>query len=283
MNAGKLVAQIAALAIIIYCSYSAVISAIPLDKEDMTHPMEGLDTLTVSPTLSGANLDISITGHVQSNLPQDIVDVKIAFYIGKGDTKITLAESNIGTIASKTLTDINGSGHIPICSILAYSVCALDDAGHLTIPIRTQMEFKYFEWQGSYLIDLGITVNMNFETALPSTPTITKDDADHSVTMSIDIGSGETLVSDIVSSLGDGSYSFEFGDAEFSASISGSTVELKATGTSTEDAVAILTDYIATHDPITFEYNSTNYEIDKDTAEAFIEILKVLYGKEVTP
>ena len=283
MNAGKLIAQIAALAIIVYCSYSAVISAIPLDKEDMTHPMEGLDSLTVSPTLSGANLDVSITGQVQSNLPQDIVDVKIAFYIGKGDTKITLAESNIGTIASKTLTDINGSGHIPICSILAYSVCALDDAGHLTIPIRAQMEFKYFEWQGSYLIDLGITVNMNFETALPSTPTITKDDADHSVTMSIDIGSGETLVSDIVSSLGDGSYSFEFGDAEFSASISGSTVELKATGTSTEDAVAILTDYIATHDPITFEYNSTNYEIDKDTAEAFIEILKVMYGKEVTP
>ena len=287
MNAGKLIAQIAALAIIVYCSYSAVISAIPLDKDDLQHPLEGLDTMTVSTTMSGANLNVSINGDVTSNLPQDVVDAKVAFYIGKGDTKLTLAESNIGTISSKGsgTTPITGGGSIPICSILAYSVCALDGEGHLTIPIRAQLEFKYFEWQGSYLIDLGITVNMNYETDI-SAPTITKDESDHSVTMSIDLGSGETLVSDIVSGLGNGDYSFEFGDATFSAHISGTTVDLKAAGTGAEDAVTIITDYIQSHveagTPITFEYNSTNYEIDLDTAESFLEILKILYAKEVT-
>ena len=283
MNAGKLVAQLAALAIIVYCSYSAVISAVPLDKEDVQNPISGLKDLTVASSVSGANLDVSITGPIESNLPQDVVDAKIAFYIGKGDTKLTLVESNIGTIASKATTDINGSGHIPLCSILAYSVCAFDDEGHLKIPIRTELEFKYFEWQDSYLIDLGITINVIHETALPTPPAIVKDDSDHSVTLTLDLGSGDTLVSDIVTSLGDGDYNFVFGDAKFSASISGSTVTLKATGTDTENAVDILTDYIETHDPISFEYNSISYEIDKDTAESFIDILKIMYAKEVTP
>lgn len=289
MNAGKLIAQIAALAIIVYCSYSAVISAIPLDKEDMTHPLEGLDTMSVGTSVSGGNLNVTIDGNVTSNLPQDIVGVKIAFFIGNDATKVTLAQSDIGTIKSKTPTMIDEAVSIPICTILAYSVCSIDSEGHMKIPIRTQMEFKYFEWQDSYLIDLGITVNMNYETTVP-VPTYSSDPSTNSVTMELDLGtmgSDSDLVTAIANNISDTTYDFECGDAHFSVTkttVGGSPhLEMTASGNSTDDAVKILTDYLAEHDNITFTYGGNPYVIDKDNAASFINILSVLYGKAVTP
>ena len=80
MNAGKLVAQIAVVAIIVYCSYSAVISAIPMNSEDMKNPVSGLETLSVEPRVNGANIEVEVKGDITSNLPQDVVDTKYVMY-----------------------------------------------------------------------------------------------------------------------------------------------------------------------------------------------------------
>ncbi len=282
MNAGKLVAQIAALAIIVYCSYSAIISAIPLDKDDLQNPLEGLDTMSVTTSLDGGNLNVNISGNVTSNLPQDIVDVKVAFYIGKDATKITLASTDIGTIASKAPTPVNGSASIPICTILGYSVCSIDSDGHMKIPIRTAVEFKYLQWQSAYLIDLGITVNMNYETTVP-TPEFTYDSSDNSVTMDLDLDVGEDLVSSIVEYIADGTYDFECDGAHFSATIdkSGSIphLELTASGNATETAAQILNNYLEEHDELVLNYGGNAYTINKENASSFIEILDIFYGK----
>ena len=282
MNAGKLIAQIAAFAIIIYCSYSAVISAVPLDANDLQHPLDGLDEMTVGTSLVDGNLNVTINGEVKSNLPQDIVGVKIAFFIGKGDTKITLAQSDVGTIKSKTPTPINEAASIPICTILSYSVCSIDSSGHMSLPIRTQLEFKYFEWQGSYLIDLGITVNMDYETDVPA-PTYSSGE-NNSVTMAVTLdGDSDDLVATIASHLDDGTYVFECGDAtitiEKSTVGSDPKIEFTASGNATDNASEILKDYLEANGNITFTYDGHDYVIDKDNAESFISILNTLYGK----
>ena len=285
MNAGKLVAQLAALAIIVYCSYSAVISAIPLDKEDMTHPLEGLDGMAVNTSMSGVNLNVSIDGDITSNLPQDIVGVKVAFYIGKDTTMITLLEKDIGTIQSKVPYHLTANASIPMCTILSYAVCAIDDLGHMKVPIRTQVEFKYFEWQDSYLVDLGITVNMNYETDLPmAPPTPVFDPADNSVTMEMDIVStGSDLISAIASHIADDTYEFSCNGATFTAVKSGTDITLEAAGTSEYTAVQLLQEYLDNNGNLTVTYGSEDYVIDKDNAESFINILKVFYDKAVTP
>ena len=291
MNAGKLVAQIAAIAIIAYCSYSAVISAIPLDKEDLQNPMEGLDKLDVTTDMDDLNLVVKVKGDIESNLPQDIVGVKLAFFIGKDTTKLTLFSMDVGTIPSESTYTIDESMSVPIYTILAYSVCAIDDLGIMKIPIRTQLEFKYFEWQDSYLIDLGITVNLNYETTIP-TPSITKDPSTNSVTMELDFGdlsSPETkdLVSEITKHISAGTYTFTCDGAEFIADIdkSGATpiLTITASGTPSATAYEILQTYLDSHEELTLSDGTNDYTINKDNAESFIEILKVFYGKEATP
>ena len=284
MNAGKLIAQIAAIAIIAYCSYSAVISAIPLDKEDLQNPMEGLDSMSVNTTMSGVNLNVSVEGDITSNLPQDIVGVKVAFFIGKDSTKITLLEKDIGTIQSKTPYHLTANTSIPMCTILAYAVCAIDDSGHMKVPIRTQVEFKYFEWQDSYLVDLGITVNMNYDTLIPTIPTPTYDPTDHSVSMDVDISSaGSDLISAIATHIPDDTYEFTCNGATFTAVKSGTEITLEATGTSEYTAVQLLQEYLDDNGSLTVTYGSEDYVIDKDNAESFINILKIFYDKAVTP
>ena len=284
MNAGKLVAQIAALAIIVYCSYSAVISAIPLDKEDMTHPLEGLDGMAVNTTMSGVNLNVSIEGDITSNLPQDIVGVKVAFYIGKDATMITLLEKDIGTIQSKVPYHLTANASIPMCTILSYAVCAIDDSGTMKVPIRTQVEFKYFEWQDSYLVDLGITVNMNYETTVPPIPAPVYDPSDHSVSMEIDLSSaGSDLISAIATHVGNGTYEFTCNGASFTATIDGTDLTLEAAGDADKTAVQMLQEYLDDNGSLTVIYGGDPYVIDKDNAESFINILKVFYDKAVTP
>ena len=281
MNAGKLIAQIAALAIIVYCSYSAVISAIPLDKEDLTHPLDGFEAMTVTSTVSGVNLTVTVDGDLTSNLPQDIVGVKMAFFIGKDATKITLLEKDIGTIQSKTPYHLNANATIPVCTILAYSVCCIDDSGVMKVPIRTQVEFKYFEWQDSYLVDLGITVNAIYETPVP-TPTITSG-PDHSVEMELDLSSaGSDIISEIATYIGDGTYEFTCNGATFSATIAGTDLTLEAVGNSDHTATELLQDYLDSHGSLTVTYGSTDYVIDKNNAESFIHIIDLFYGM-VTP
>ena len=284
MNAGKLIAQIAAIAIIAYCSYSAVISAIPLDKEDLQNPMEGLDSMSVNTTMSGVNLNVSVEGDITSNLPQDIVGVKVAFFIGKDSTKITLLEKDIGTIQSKTPYHLTANTSIPMCTILAYAVCAIDDSGIMKVPIRTQVQFKYFEWQDSYLVDLGITVNMNYETTVPTIPTPTYDPSDHSVSMDVDLSSaGSDLISAIATHIADDTYTFSCNGATFTAVKSGTDITLEATGNTEETAAQLLQKYLDDNGSLTVTYGGDDYVIDKENAESFINILKVFYDKAVTP
>lgn len=291
MNAGKLVAQIAALAIIVYCSYSAVISAVPMNTEDLQNPVSGLNTMQVRPELNGGNLDISIEGDLTSNLPQDIVDVKIGFFIGKGNTKVTLIESTIGTLPSKSPIHISEALSIPMCTILSYAACAINPDGTMKIPLHTQVAFKYFEWQSSYLIDLDITVNTDYQTEI-TPPVITKG-ANNEVSMELTIDSipeeskRDLITAFIASPYVSGDYTFTCNGASFSANVdkSGSkpVFTITATGTADKTATELLQSYLDEHGSLTVEYNSSDYTIDKSNAESFIAILSTLYEMEVTP
>lgn len=286
MNAGKLVAQIAVVAIIVYCSYSAVISAIPMNSEDMKNPITGLDSLSIGTTLDGANLKVSVDGEITSNLPQDVVDTKFALFVGKGDGKIALCELNLGNLVSKQAVSLTREITIPICTLLAYSCSGVDDTGKLTIPVSTQIAFKYFEWQQSYLIDLDITVNNNQMPieANVGVPTFTHDSATNSATMSIDIASGgETLLESVLDNLSAGTYEFTCGDASFTAAIdksSGIGLTLTAEGNSDKTATAILQEYMDAHGGrLTVTYGGSDYEIDETNSAAFVEMLSELYKR----
>ncbi len=292
MNAGKLVAQIAVVAIIVYCSYSAVISAIPMDKEDLQNPITGLDSLSIGTTLDGANLKVSVDGEITSNLPQDIVDTKFALFVGKGDAKIALCELELGNLVSKQPLPLDREITIPICTLLAYTCSGVNDEGKLTIPVSTQIAFKYFEWQQSYLIDLDITVN---NTQMPieaevGVPTLDYDSATNTASMSIDIPEGgETLLESVVENLSEDSYEFTCNGATFTASIdtSGSDIGLtvSAAGTSTQTAAELLQSYMDEHEGVLeVTYGGNNYEIDGTNAAAFVEMLSELYdrAKEVS-
>ncbi len=287
MNAGKLVAQIAVVAIIVYCSYSAVISAIPMNNEDMKNPVSGLETLSVKPGVSGANIVVEVKGDITSNLPQDVVDTKFVMFVGKGESKIALCELNLGNLVSKKPTSLARTITIPICTILAYSCSGIDDSGNLTIPISTQVAFKYFEWQQSYLIDLDITLNnktMPIETKVAA-PSFSIDKSTNTASMTIEIPSdGGTFLNSVLNDPETkSSYTFSCGDATFTADISkGSSIglNLTATGTADKTASAILQEFMDAHGGIlTVTYGGNPYEIDSTNAAAFVEMLSELYER----
>lgn len=286
VNAGKLVAQIAVVAIIVYCSYSAVISAIPMNNEDMKNPITGLDTLSIGTSLDGANLKVTVDGEITSNLPQDVVDTKFALFVGKGASKIALFELNLGNLVSKQATSLAKTISIPICTLLAYSCSGVDDTGKLTIPVSTQIAFKYFEWQQSYLVDLDVTVNnkqMPIETTV-GVPSFSIDKDTNTATMTVEVASGgSTILESVLDSLTAGSYEFTCGDATFTADITkGSSIglSLTAAGTADKTAMAILQEFMDAHEgKLTVTYGGNPYEIDSTNAAAFVEMLSELYER----
>ncbi len=286
MNAGKLVAQIAVIAIIVYCSYSAVISAIPMNSEDLKNPITGLDSLSIGTTLDGANLKVDVGGEITSNLPQDIVDTKFALFVGKGDAKIALCELELGNLVSKQPVSLDKEISIPICTLLAYSCSGVNDEGKLTIPVSTQIAFKYFEWQQSYLIDLDITVNntqMPIETEIGA-PSFDYESATNTASMTVTIpADGETLLDAVVDNLSAGTYDFTCNGATFTAELdksSGIGLTVSAAGNSTQTAAELLQSYMDSHGgKLSITYGGNDYEIDGTNAAAFVEMLSELYDR----
>lgn len=281
MNAGKLVAEIAVLAIVAYCCYGAVVDAVPEDVNTLSNPVSGMDSIQPSISSDGLNISVTLSGTLTNNLPQDLVDVGVAIYIGSGSEKMKLA-SVTRTLPTDTPVNIDQTLTIPVYAIMAYSTCleSNEDNGNITLPLCMKISFKYFEWAGSHLVDMSLTVKTNLPMGgMTAVPTVTGDPSDNSAQVSIDTTSG--FLSDIMSGMPPEfeNVTLECGDAKIHFEITGDNLIFKVSGNSTQDAEDILEDYLEANGKIDMTFGGETYTLDKEQSEALLEVLDALYDK----
>lgn len=294
MNAGKLVAQITVLAIVVYCCYGAFASAMP---SDMTNPIsisgpEGEESFKFSTSCpDGLNLTISVDGNVHSNLPQDIKDVRIQFFLGSAGMRTMIADEIIGTIA-KGVTPVHASLVIPTYTVLAYAITGISD-GQMKIPIAVSLAFKYLEWQGSHLIDLNLlsSVTVPVTTGVTLTPEISTGDNGTKVSVDLDKSTedtGKTLLESAIEYFGTAEHTITApGGATITVKATDNSssynLTMEATGTDLKNAAQILKDAL-TDDGLKLTFDgSTEITIPKENAETYIALIELLYAKGVVP
>jgi len=284
MNAGKLIAQIAALAIIVYCSYSAVISAIPLDPDDLKDPLKidmGVDS--GSESLDGLNLKFTVSGSVTSRLPQDIKDVGFAMYLGSGSDKINVGSIHLGSIKAKDTTVFDPlEVSIPVYAVVAFTGYSPTETG-FNVPLCTEIEFKYLEWQESHLIDLGIIVKANYEikNAIPHASTYGTNGAK----VTVDVPAGTTVYDAAIDKMKSA------GLDDVTLTCNGSTIHIglvesagitsvsfEVDGNMEKTAYQLMKEYMTDHEGVlSFHYMSSDYEISSENASAFVDLIEKLY------
>lgn len=296
MNAGKLVAQIAVIAIIAYCCYDAVATAIPTDVrslDDAFHVGEDFGVQTSSSD-GGVTMDVTVSGTVTSGLPQDLKDVFVNIYFGEKGNRLRIANAEVGTIKAKGDTFIDATSKVPTYAIMAYAVSKVDDSGKLIIPMVISVGFKYMEWQGSYLIDLGVDVKQDLEVAsgIP-VPNFGPGDGPSSAKMEMTLDKNDDTIAGIAETIlgGDTSKAYEFttsNGASFSVSIEKNgedklDLSINASGTSDKNAYQLLQEALdANGGTLSLEYGGNQYELTEENADTFINMVKELYGKVPT-
>lgn len=285
MNAGKLVAEIAVIAILAYCCYSAVLDAVPLDQEDMQNPISMSDpVIDITPT-SGLEMQFRFKVDITSNLPQDVEDVKFAMYLGSGENKIKLTEAQVGAVVSKSTTTLDsGAVNIPTYAIMAYGICSVNEDGTVSVPLCTQIAFKYFKWQESHLVDLSLTIKTAYPMDCPVIPVFETSGTTSSVTLDIKDDDGiYKQVADYMKSKGCDDVTLTVGGADVNIQINtvggNTSVAFKADGADGKNAYTIMQEYLDAHESLDLTYGGDTYSLDKENAQTFISLIEMMYGK----
>ena len=296
MNAGKLVAQIAVIAIVVYFTYTAVVAAVPTDvrgvddifsvSEDFSVNTESID--------GGMNMKVTVNGAVSTKLPQNLEGVYIDVYMGDISKRTEIAHADIGTIKAKATTPINASSTIPTYAIMAYAVNGINDEGNIVVPLVLSIGFKYMEWYGVYLVDLGVDLKQNLEIAAGvNMPEKGPGTGDSSAKVKVVIdGTASDTIDGIAKSLHDAGKDDFTLSTENGANINvkitdeggGKTgITINASGAGDKSAVDLLKEAVG-EDGLTLVYNEESFTITKDNAAAFIELVTELYTTAgVTP
>ncbi len=287
MNAGKLIAQIAVLAIVVYCCYGAIVQAIPTGISSTEDAFQ-VNNMEVNTSTDGLELTVDFKGSVTSGLPQDVDDVTVTISIGDKEERLKLAKVDVGSLKAKSTTDISTTQTIPTYAVLAYGV-DVDDTGTLTVPMVLEFTFKYMKWQGSYLVDMGVGVKQDLKMVAGATvPQVTaapNNGAKISMTLTEDESAGSPLVNAILTQLastGDQKYEMTCGDAKI-------TLESKPDGTSSADlsltfsgnesttAVELMKSSLEENGKLVMTYDGTEYSLEKENAQTFISLVDKIY------
>ena len=285
MNAGKLIAQIAVLAIVVYCCYGAIVQAIPMGISSTEDAFQ-VNDMTVNTKTDGLELEVSFEGSVTSGLPQDVDDVTVTISIGDEEERLKLAKVDVGSLKAKSTTTIAKTQKVPTYAVLAYGV-DIDETGTLTVPMVLEFTFKYMKWQGSYLIDLGVGVKQDLKMVTgASVPTVTGDPTNNSAKIAMTFDSSVTdnpLLNAIIKDLGTATYTMTCGDAEviFKTDTSGTVADLSMEfiGNSTTNAADLMRSSLNDDGSLTLTYNGTDYNLDKENVETFISLVDRIYSE----
>ncbi|MCQ2084845.1 MAG: hypothetical protein MJZ21_01700 [archaeon] len=301
MNAGKLVAQLAVVAIIAYCCYGAIVTSLPMSQEELeqltANPFE-VDAPTLSGSCDGMNFKMTMTGGmITSHLPADIADVYVTLYVGAGNMKLDLGTINVGTLVPDVPTPLSGMVDAPIYALLAYSATSTNNDGVMSIPLCMKVGFKYFEWQGSHLLDLSVTLK-NYIEFEGTTPEITTVGDNAKVDITLDDTKGG-LLEDAATNLktqfpeifthtnpeDDGKAIINFGDAQVKIAIddSGSTtkVSIEAIGGDGHTAAEIMKNSVkddGTLDLSIVGYTDPLPALNAENTATFIAVIESLYN-----
>lgn len=293
MNAGRLLAQLTVLAIVVYCCYSAIVAAVPTNGEDFSNlmsnpvsienPDDPNNPVSINATLDGLDLKLTIKTSLTSHFPQDIDDVYIKVFLGEKDLKILLADVQIGSLQSGIPNVIDKEVIIPLTLVGAYAICGASGEG-IKLPIVAEVGFKYFKWAGEHLIDLGIGVKYVKEcTFISAVPTVYNDGMDASITVNMTNGDDNLMKNaiDFMNSItGGGPLSMTCGDAEFIVTPGTDSVSFEAHGSDGKSAAQIIEEALAASEDGTITLDSPygTTTINSENAGIFIDILKILYG-----
>ena len=174
MNAPKILAIIVVIAVCAYMLYDTFNSAIP-KTIDTPFDIEMDDSGTNLEVDEDMNLVLGLpTMYITSHLPQDIKDVTIDVFLGKGDKKMAVGTFDFGVIpANDTATKSFDKEKIPALMFMAYASSLQSDEGKINVPIVMNIQFKYLDWNGTSLLDLGLGISMEpspTETSPSSSP-----------------------------------------------------------------------------------------------------------------
>ena len=288
MNAGKLVAQIAVVAIVVYFTYTAVAAAVPTDVHNMNDLFSVTDDFAVNTESidDGMNMKITVSGAVATKLPQNLEGVYIDVFIGEKNMRTEIAHADIGAIKAKDTTVINTTSIIPTYALLAYAVNGTDAEGNITVPLVLSFGFKYMEWYGVYLVDLGMNIKQTMTVATGvGMPEKGAGDGDHSAKVKVVMdGSANELIDGVTEKL------TESGMTDFTLDANGASISVKITdegggktgltinaaGAGDKSAVALLTEAIG-EDGLTLKHGEDSFTITKENADAFIALITTLY------
>lgn len=288
MNSGKLIAQIAVLAIIVYCCYGAVASAVPSNLSNLGEVFQVEDMTMNTSSSDGLTFDLDFNGKVKSGLPQDIEGVNLQIAIGEKETRMILADINNLTIKANETTEIAFHKSIPVFALMSYATTGEIVDGNINIPLCTSIAFKYLKWQESHLIDMGFTIKTDMPVSVPGGQIEVTKGPNNLVETKISVDSG--LLKDLAGGMeGEGisNLTLTCGDANFSIKLNTEgekvSIAIGASGTSEKDAAAIMKEYMDAHDgKLTMDYGGNAFELDAENSSTFVSIITAMYGKEVT-
>lgn len=282
MNAGKLVAEIAVLAIVAYCCYGAVAAAIPQDVTALGEPVSGMDHVQIETSQDGLNVNVTIKGELTNNLPQDLDDVEVTVYLGSGSEKLKLAGVTKTLTAGKAVP-LDESMTIPVYAVMACTANIEDKDGKLTLPLSTKIAFKYFDWQDTHLVDMGMTVRTDLPIDGIGRPEITYPDSGDKTKVQVEMKTDSGIIRDVISALPseykNKNIELESGDARISFYTDGSEIVFTVAGDGTDDAAKILGKNLGTAGKLTFTYDGKDYGLEKEQSEALIKIIDGMYGE----
>ncbi len=287
MNAGKLIAQIAVLAIVVYCCYGAIVQAIPLGISSTEDAFQ-VNNMEVNTSTDGLELTVNFKGSVTSGLPQDVDDVTVTISIGDKEERLNLASVDVGSLKAKSTTDITTTQTIPTYAVLAYGV-DVDESGTLTVPLVLEFTFKYMKWQGSYLVDMGVGVKQDLKMVTGATlPKVELGDNNSArISMSLDSSAADNpllnAVIDQLNNLDKKNYELACGDAKvvFKTDTHDSKADLSMefVGNATENAADLMRSSLDENGSLTLTFEGKEYTLEKENAETFISLVDRIYSE----
>lgn len=280
MNIPKLISILVVIVAVVALLFPTMDAAIPKNIDGNPFSFELNGGVGIELNESTMILELTMpTAKFGSQLPQDIKDVNVDVFIGTGNEKAKAGSYNFGTIpANGTVTREFVGENVSILYLLGYLPSLKTDGG-IDLPVSVGIKFKYLEWNGSDLLDMGIVVKANgTETSGSITgPVVEGNTSTISVT-----ANGSGLVQNVITAIenefgGEIEVSFGFGsEASISVIAEDDTVVVTVDGGTTS-----LYDYLKKmldeRGEIVFLYGGETYTIDGDVAKAALNALKNYY------
>jgi len=274
MNVPKLVTELIVIGVIAFSLYDVILPAIPTDVTES--PLD----ITVSD--SGFSADVTSEGQIKldipemtitSNLPADVSDVSLELYLGSGAQKYKVGTLDIGTLKSGVANTVDPQTLDDLSAFDSFSfLSSVMSDDNLTVPVCVKVNFKYIEWEGSNLVDLGVTIKQNLDPC--GSASITTSGTDLTVTATV---TDNTLLDKISGYIAGSPISLSAGGASFELSASGSNITFEANGNGTDTALELVQKMLSSGEPMTITVNGTPYTVTAEDAQMFIDALSALY------